>query len=182
MAKLTITEAMAECKTLTKRIEKKRAAILPYLFRQEKVKDPFEKDGGTVEYIKRERQAIGDLEKRLVRIRAAISLANLQNEISVGAVTMSIFDWLTWRREVSEGQKKFSQQILSALQSGRKQATQQQLKLVSAESLAQSPEDIIVNVSEPDVIAEVEAIEEILGTLDGQLSLKNATIVVEIGD
>lgn len=40
---ITITEALAEIKTVAKRIEKKRDFIRAYLSRQEGVRDPLEK-------------------------------------------------------------------------------------------------------------------------------------------
>ncbi len=54
MAKLTITEALAEIPTIEKRIEKKREFILNYLYRQSSVRDPHEKDGGSTVLIVRE--------------------------------------------------------------------------------------------------------------------------------
>lgn len=44
---LTITEALAEIKTVGKRVEKKREFIKAFLARQDGVKDPLEKDGGS---------------------------------------------------------------------------------------------------------------------------------------
>ena len=71
----TITEALAELKTLGKRIEKKRESVAMFLTRQDGLKDPLEKDGGSVEFIKRERQAVKDLEQHHVNIRLAIQRA-----------------------------------------------------------------------------------------------------------
>lgn len=45
---------------------------------------------------------------------------------------------------------------------------------------AASFQDIRVNVSENDLAKDLEQMETILGTLDGQLSLKNATVVIEV--
>ena len=62
MSKLTITEALAEIKTIEKRIDKKRQSLQPYIARMDGVKDPLEKSGGSAAFIKAERQAIGDLQ------------------------------------------------------------------------------------------------------------------------
>lgn len=43
---MLITEALAELKTLNKRVEKKKEYVKAYLYRQEGLKDPLEKDGG----------------------------------------------------------------------------------------------------------------------------------------
>jgi hypothetical protein len=76
MSKITITEALAEIPTIVKRIDKKQEFILNFLYRQSAVRDPHEKDGGSSELIKREMQAIDDLQARLVKIRSSIQLAN----------------------------------------------------------------------------------------------------------
>src|SRR3954451_8770915 len=107
MAQITITEALAELKTIDKRIEKKREFVLTYLLRQEMFKDPLEKDGGSVSAIKRETQAIHDLEERKIVIRRAIQQANERNSIAVGKQARSIADWLVWRREVAPIQQQF---------------------------------------------------------------------------
>ena len=58
--------------TAEKRIAKKREFVLGYLLRQEMLKDPLEKDGGSVSALRRELQAIHDLEEWRVAIRRAI--------------------------------------------------------------------------------------------------------------
>ena len=51
---ITITEALAEIKTISKRLEKKRESIFNFVGRQDGIRDPLEKDGGSVEFIIRE--------------------------------------------------------------------------------------------------------------------------------
>ena len=80
---ITITEALAEIKTIGKRIASKQAFIGQYLARQDGVRDPLEKDGGSAEVIKRERQAIGDLETRIITLRQGIQHANDETKVSV---------------------------------------------------------------------------------------------------
>src|SRR5438105_988378 len=107
MPPITITEALAELKTIDKRIEKKREFVLGYLLRQEMFKDPLEKDGGSVSAIRREMQAIHDLEERKISIRRAIQQANERNTVTVAKQTRAIADWLVWRREVAPIQQQF---------------------------------------------------------------------------
>jgi hypothetical protein len=64
MTEITITEALADVKTIDKRIEKKKYFVQSYLVRQERLKDPLEKDGGATKVIHQERQAIQDLQER----------------------------------------------------------------------------------------------------------------------
>src|SRR5277367_6394116 len=101
MPPVTITEALAELKTIDKRIQKKREFVLGYLLRQEMFKDPLERDGGSVSAIKREMQSIRDLEERKIGIRRAIQQANERTNVTVGKQTRSIADWLVWKREVA---------------------------------------------------------------------------------
>src|SRR5258706_16418716 len=119
MAETTITEALAELKTLEARIVKKRAFVVSNLGRQKKYEDPLVKDGGSSEVIARERQAIRDLEGRGVMIRAAITKANQATEIEVEGFRRPIHEWLIWRREVAKNQKAFLDQISSSVRSIR---------------------------------------------------------------
>lgn len=73
LAKLTLTEALAELKTIDKRIVTKQNNILTYAARQDLIKDPLEKDGGSVKFVKEEKQGMNDLETRKVAIRRAIA-------------------------------------------------------------------------------------------------------------
>lgn len=177
---MTITEALAEIKTIGKRITKKREFVSGFLFRQEMVKDPLEKDGGTVSAIRRERQAIADLEARVVALRLAIQKANTETQITVGKQTRSIADWIVWRREVAPGVQQFLGGLRGSINKVRQDAQKKGVGFTAAGESAQKPDDIIVNISEQELAGETEALEETLGSLDGQLSLKNATVLVTV--
>ena len=179
MAKMTITEALAETKTIDKRISKKREFITGYLFRQDALRDPLAKEGGSVVAIGEARQAIGDLETRLVAIRTAIARANTDEHITVNGMDRSIAEWLVWRREVAPGMQSFLGQLRHAFVGVRSEATKKGLA-ISEPGEAKTSNDIVVNVSEIKLAEEIEALEETLGVLDGQLSLKNATVMVDI--
>jgi hypothetical protein len=176
--KITVTEALAEVPTIVKRIGKKQQFIMAYLYRQSVVRDPHEKDGGSAELIKRELQAISDLQNRLIAIRAAIQKSNQDNSITIGSETKTIADWLTWRREIADEQRRFYNTISSKLQQMRQEAMRQGLN-VSENDAGFSP-DYIVNVNEKELAESIEDIENTLGVLDGQLSLKNATLYIEV--
>lgn len=87
---ITITEALAEIKTIIKRVEKKREFITAYLSRQEGVKDPLEKQGGSFENIRKEQQAILDLEDRIVSLRRGIQIANELTIVNISGKSRSI--------------------------------------------------------------------------------------------
>lgn len=177
---MTITEALADLKTIQKRIEKKREYVLAYLCRQDGIKDPLLSDGGSVAAIERERQAIADLEKRHVAIRTGIQKVNQATTITVADITKTIAEWLTWRKEVSPGQVAFVHRMRSVAQSGRTQAQQKGWSVVPAGAPATQPTDMLVNVDESALAKDAEQLETILGTLDGQLSLKNATVMIDV--
>lgn len=177
---LTITEALAEVKTIGKRIAKKREFIGGYLVRQEKLKDPLASEGGSAAAIAREQQAVDDLESRIITIRRAIADANARTEITLHGVTRTISDWLTWRREVAPERQEFNKKARLTLASLRQEAQRKGVALRGSEVEVTDPNDLIVNVPEKALADEAEQLERILGDLDGQLSLKNATTMVEV--
>jgi hypothetical protein len=175
---ITITEALAEIKTVQKRIEKKREFIGGFLARQDGIKDPLEKDGGSFQAITRERQAIGDLENRIVTLRRGIQAVNESTTVTINGISRSIADWLVWRRDVAPGHQQFLGKLRASLNSVREQARKQGAALITTGSVADKPTDIVVNINEQDLAAEIEKLEDTLGQLDGQLSLKNATVPI----
>ena len=178
MAKITITEALAEIPTIEKRMEKKRDFIQNYLYRQSSVRDPHEKEGGSVKLITQEKQAIADLETRMIKIRASIQQANSENTITIGKQTRTIVDWLTWRREVAPNEQRFLNEVMLKINELHKQANRQGVTVTDKDAGFSS--NYVVNINERDLAEEIENLENILGTLDGQLSLKNATILLEL--
>lgn len=175
---ITITEALAEIKTIGKRLDKRRQFVTGYLTRQEGIKDPLEKDGGSPEVIRRERQAISDMENSIIALRRGIQRANEETEIAINGVTRSIADWLIWRRDVAPGQQIFLGEIRAKLTSVRDGARRQGVSVVSVSAQPEKPTDIVVNISETELAAETDKLEDTLGQLDGLLSLKNATIMI----
>ncbi len=176
MPAITITEALAEIKTVQKRLQKKAQTVLQHAFRADHLRDPFEADGGSQEVLRRELQGIGDLEQRIVDLRQAINKANITESITIGTKTRTIAEWIIWRREVLPNHKGFYDKLTLSLINAR--------QIVAKKSLAMAAEqkeaDVVVNVNEKELAATIEGIEQVLGTLDGQLSLKNATIVLEV--
>lgn len=175
---MTITEALAEIKTIGKRIQSKRNFINQYLYRMESMKDPLEKSGGSYQTIRQEMQAVADLEKRLIELRRGIQTANEKTMLTIEGTEMSIADWLVWRRDISPIRNMFLSGLSNSLKSIRDQAKRQGSSLVSIGSQAEKPSDVIVNINEAELAGELEKLTNILGQLDGQLSLKNATVTI----
>ena len=183
VTQITITEALAELNTISKRVLKKKEFVNTYLARPEGLKDPLEKAGGSVKVLREELQAIKDLLMRHVSIRIAIQRSNQETPITVGGTTKSVAEWLTWRKEVAPSIQTFNATMRHTLDQTRRQAQQRGAAVVSASvSVAgdAKPTDFVVNVDEAELNADAETLENILGTLDGQLSLKNATVTISI--
>jgi hypothetical protein len=176
---LTITEALAEIKTIGKRIEKKRQFVNSFLYRQDAFRDPLEAQGGSRAAIIAERQSITDLEERVVILRRAIQQANERTVVTVGGNARTVADWLVWRREISAGQTAFINTLRSNINSVRAASLQKGFALKQPGDQATAGNDVVMNVDERALAQESEALEALLGALDGQLSLKNATVTVE---
>jgi hypothetical protein len=177
---MTITEALAEIKTTGKRVETKRDNTLKYLARESRVKDPMEQEGGSTTFIRQERQGIADLEQRIVDIRTAIQEVNLTTKLSLNGVSRSISEWLTWRREVAQGQKAYVNKMISGVNGIRQQVIKEGRKFTDKESDLSLPTDVIVHVNEKALLEEAEKLEQTLGELDGKLSLLNATTTIKL--
>lgn len=176
---LTITEALAELKTLEKRIAKKIEFVKYNIGRAAATTDPLADAGGSVKRVAEERQAVADLWKRGVDIRRAIADANAATSVTVLGTTMSIAEWLIWRREVAPKQQEFLRQLAQGIQAARNEAKKRDAK-VTDDPTGAARMDVLVHLSENDLAKDTEALEEALGTLDGLLSLKNATVTIDV--
>jgi len=182
MASMTITEGLAELNTIWKRLEKKRQAIMGFLTRLEGIKDPLERQGGSIEFIKRESQAIRDLEARHLAIRMAVQRVNRDAKLKIGEMEMSVAEWLTWRKERAPEIQKHLAMIRNTINAARDQATKRGGAVFAAGAVGDNakPQDVVVNVDEVALAAEIEGLETTLGVLDGRLSLINATTTIEV--
>lgn len=176
----TITEALAEIKMIGKRLTTKREFVTQYLGRQEGLRDPLDAEGGAPVVLQRERQGIADLEQRIVSIRSAIQKANTETILTIEGVSRSIADWLVWRREVAQGQAAFISKLRQSILAARRDGQQKGFAVRMPGEDAKALSDIIINVDEGGLAREAEALEIILGTLDGKLSLLNATVLIEV--
>lgn len=176
---LTITEALAEIKTIGKRIDKRRAGVMPFLARQDGIKDPLAAQGGSDGFVAAERQGIRDMEERIILLRRGIQRANDETAITVEGQTRSISEWLTWRRDVASGQAAFLKSLRDHINNVRSQAQRSGAQVVAAGAAATAPSDFVINLNEADLAKQTDALENVLGSLDGQLSLKNATVIIQ---
>jgi DNA repair exonuclease SbcCD ATPase subunit len=177
---MTITEALAEIKTIEKRINSKREFIKTYAIRIESLKDPLEKDGGSAKLIEQEFQAIDDLEQRLVKLRREIAFKNDLTFVEVEGVNNSIAHWLVWRREVAPRKRAFLSSLRQHILMFRDQARRQYVHRYTKDDEIDQQLEVIVNVREQELAQLQEKFENILGQLDGKLSLKNATVTLDV--
>lgn len=180
--KMTITEALAELRTLEKRLAKKREFVLENLSLPAHLTDPLAYHGGIKEVVKREMQSIADMEERMVRIRDAITEANHSTTLTIGDVQRTIHQWLIWRREVAEGQQQLRQKIATTLAAVEKQVRDKVIRVQGGadEPVEEKPLEIIYALDRKEIVDELDDFETILGTLDGRLTLINAQATIEV--
>lgn len=178
MEKMTITEALAEVKLIEKKIEKKKENISRNLVRFEHTPDPYSSDGGSQKVMSQELQSIQDLETRLVSVRGAIARANIGTTLTIGEVTRSLYDWITWKREIAEKRIKMFNEFGSAIKRQIDKEASSPTAIKSAEGQYTFAK-LVTNLEYSMLQGKFEKEGEIQEVLDGKLSLKNATTVVE---
>lgn len=179
MAQTTITEALAELKTLTSRIAKKREHSSHYILRDNRAVDPLINEGGSEQFISQEWQAIRDLESRYVSIRKAIAASNLKVTLELPSAKLCITDWLTWRRDIAPAKVAYLKNVLSSIQRARKEA-QNLINKTENNPPGMLPPSLLINIDEADLLKAIEGLDQTLSDLDGKLSLLNATTTIEV--
>lgn len=179
MEQLTITEALSEVNLVKKKLEHKKKNALTLLTKPDHLPDVYAAQGGSAAFLKSETQSIDDLYRRLIRIRSAISKANIENDITLGGRTLSIHDWLTWKREVSKDETSFINTVVSMTKAQIEEVGKNPRVFEDAEGKKQLLK-VQSNVDYPAFIKKQEEMAVLFEQLDGKLSLKNATIVVTL--
>jgi hypothetical protein len=178
--KITITEGLAEIKTIAQRIEKKEEAIYQNLTRSEDMRDPFEKDGENSKlWIERQLQSVSDLEVRLIAVRQAIANVNAVTRLSVCNTTRTVSEWLVWKREVAPGLSERFDRISQNIAEAK---LRKNVSRPFAQAQDVKPSALVVNIDESDLARKRDELEQLTGTLDGALSLINATTFIEFAD
>jgi hypothetical protein len=181
MTKMTITEALAEIKLIHSKLEKKRTRILENLIFIKNKADPLESEGGTLNFMHSEVQSIAALEENICAYRAAIMSANLLHTAEILGKTKSIYEWLVWKREVVDKMKIFYQTIYMKTKEKVDHAKLTPY-VINKLDVNTPPElaDVVPSLNYMEFSKKHEHICDILSKLDGILSLKNATIVIEV--
>lgn len=177
---LTITEALAELKTLKARVEKKQEFILANAVRPGLLVDPMAKEGGQEDAVKQAQQSLKDMLTRIETIRISILKRNLETSLEVCGETKTVQAWLTWCRDILPLVKDHTKRLLDTLRKSRTPQGWQGMSQGNHEEMQKFLAAVVTNISELEVSKAWERIVEIEGTLDGKLSLHNATQTIEI--
>jgi ribosomal protein L7/L12 len=162
MPLISVSEALSEFVTLDQWLAKKQAFVLQHLSGEAALRDRFASQGGTTAVLARERQSIHEIEERKILLRRLIQRANEATEITFENVTRSIADWLAWKREVLTRHVQHLEQVRLLLTAHRGQ------------------QKITVHLDERELLAELEKWSSFETWLTGQLSLRNATMTVDV--
>lgn len=180
---ITITEALAELKIINKRIATKRQFIQQNAVRHAIIVDPFEGESSTQrDRVTAELQAIGDLITRYLFIRQSISIANHATELTIGTVTRTVATWLVYRREQADGALLLMKQMQQAAVNMRNEIAQKLGQQPNPSGIAPDIKrwQVQVNFDEGALASAIEAADDVMGRLDGLLSLHNATVKIKV--
>lgn len=170
---MVITEALAEIKLIEKKIESKEQFVRENLFYPKHLTNALPNG------IESEVQAIADLRERWVALRSGIAAANQETQVEIRNMTRSVQGWLTWKREIASKMLAFHKSIFQNL----KAAQDRQINNPSAYKDDEGKThivDIAYRLDYQKSVKAAEMIQEILDTLDGKLSLINATAHLKV--
>jgi len=179
--KLMIAQAMNEVKLAEKKIQSSLEFILRNLLREEDRRDPFAKDGTTQEaMVKSALQSIQDNEKRIVSLKLAINKINLETSLTVESMSATIAEWLIWRRDILPPQKQRLQALVQRMTAALGEPSIAARRTAAAAGVQFEKVQIIVNLSEKDLMAAIQKLDTIEERLDAMLSMANATTPIEV--
>jgi hypothetical protein len=178
--KYSITEALAELKTIDKRIASAVEFINKYNIRQGSTIDPLDDEGGSHVVIPQKMQSITDLLERKLAIRTAINKTNAITNVTVCGVTKTIAEWIVWRRECSGKELVALQGFQRGILDARQQCLSKQMTLKDDGTQPSKVTEVSSFIKELPLAKRMDWIREVESTLDGKLSLTNATTLVEV--
>lgn len=192
---MVVQKALGELKLIDARVQQYRRDVETHSHRAAAIKDPFQKTGGTEKFISERIQSINDLSVRRVRIRTAISRANLDASLTLNlpigtgeaakteTITRTVAEWLAYKRDVLPGALQFVQTVRGSLaQLRRLAATKGGAVVTPASEQDAAAADLVINIDEAAFTLEAERLSAIQQVLDTELSIFNATATVEIPD
>lgn len=176
---MTITEGLAEIKLINDKIAKKQTFVLDNLARYNHTPDPLAAKGGSTVALSAEVQSIADLETRLMKIRVAIMLANLTNFAECNGQNLSLYEWLVWKREVAKQRSRLYEYIYSKTKE-KMDRHNMQPQWLKNEDGQNALVELLPSLPYMEYATAFSEVNETLNKLDGVLSLKNATVLIEL--
>lgn len=178
---ITITQALAEVRTLKERIAKQAEFVQANAAYASNMVDPHARSGGSHEVIRRARQSISDMQERIILLRTSISLANAQSTITIGGITRTINAWLVWKREVGPDVRRYQADLRRAVDTRRNAVANEVHRINQQRGQGETLKvDLVVAFNEAELNDEIGHFEQVWGELDGELSMVNSRIVLEL--
>lgn len=141
--------------------------------------DKFSKDGGAEKVLTSELQSIENLNLNLIKIRSAIMKANLENNIVIDGASLPIYSWLVWRKEVFNVLQRTYEDIWEKTKQEVDKSMRTPQVVKDNEGKVIELARVIPNMNHVECQKIFQKISETNDSLDGKLSLANATIVIE---
>ena len=175
---MKITEAMAEIKLANKKIQSSMDFVVRNIRREDWRLDPFAKEGTTQEaMVKAELQSARDNMQRVVQLKHAINEANRINRLEVAGISMTIAEWLIYRRDVLPLAQRNVTHLANLLANVNREVP---VSRWAGQATERDTTNWIINVSDKELIDEIQKLNTIEERLDGALSLANATIDIDV--
>jgi len=124
-------------------------------------------------------QFVDDLFERKLSILTAIKRANAGSSIELFGVSRTIEEWLLWKQYIVPARKAYLTNLIRRIDEERAHAQKTGGSVIEKTSTEWSP-NVIVNLDEIALRNELMQLQEVLDTLDGKLSLMNATIAITV--
>ena len=177
---ITITEALQELKTIDKRIASAKDFVLSYGVRQGTTIDPLDLEGGSHKAVPAKLDSIRDLLERKVSIRSAINAKNASTEVTVSGQTRTVADWIIWRREAFKQEIEAWAALQRKVLDARQQCASKNIQLKEDGSQPSKVNEAACFIPEGAISKRIQQLQEIESTLDGKLSVVNATTTITI--
>jgi len=167
---MTISAALAQIKILKDRCTLAVKEATKYVARPETLKDPLETSGGSTVFVASKLQSAADMRERIIRIRTKIQESNIQQKVTVGGVTRTVAEWLTWKRDISTDEFGEISELRRGIDGARARRTTTGVDATNA----------TVSLDEKVLAERNDRLVTIFGELDGALSQHNATTTIDV--
>jgi hypothetical protein len=177
---ITISEALQELKTIDKRIIAAKDFVLSYGIRQGSTIDPLDLEGGSHKVVPAKLDSLRDLLERKLAIRSAINAKNSMVNITIAKQTRTVADWIVWRREAFKIELESWQALQRKVLDARQQCLTKGMSLKEDGTQPSKVNEVGCFITEGTISSRINQLNEIESTLDGKLSVVNATTTITV--